>query len=257
MTRQSPGAPRLPRQWIPGAAPDTVARVDAAASHHLVTVLRLREGDRLEAFDGAGARFDARLERADPHAAQVAIGARRSSPAEPALALTLVQGLPSADKMDWVIEKAVELGVDAIVPVQARHSLVRLDGERAARRLAHWQRLAVAACTQCGRDRLPTIAPVQPWPAACAAVARDRPALLLDPLADVRLAALAPQVRRAAAATVCIGPEAGWSDDERASARAAGMTAVSLGARVLRTETAGLAAIAVLQALAGDYAPTE
>lgn len=257
MNRDSPGTGRPPRQWVPDATPHARVVVDGAASHHLVTVLRLREGDPVEAFDGVGSRYDARLERADPRAAILALAARRDSPAEPSLALTLVQGLPSADKMDWVIEKAVELGVVAIVPVQTRRSVVRLDGDRAARRLAHWQRLAVAACTQCGRDRLPRIAPVQSWESACAVAGREGPGLLLEPGAGTRVAAAAAAVRSAGAATLCVGPEAGWSDEERAIAAAAGLTPVSLGPRVLRTETAGLAAVAVLQALAGDYAATE
>jgi 16S rRNA (uracil1498-N3)-methyltransferase len=217
--------------------------------HYLTRVLRLRKGDRVQVFDGHGGRFDALLVEDSAQQANLKIGARIESCPESPLSITLAQCLSSADKMDWTIEKAVELGVSAIQPLLSRRSVVRLDAHRARNRLEHWQRIIVAACMQCGRDRLPPIAapaPLEHW-----LDQRDRThgAIMLSPDADIALSSLPLQV---AALDLLVGPESGFAPEELANCVAAGFQTARLGPRVLRTETAGLTAIAILQARAGD-----
>ncbi|HYF59476.1 MAG TPA: 16S rRNA (uracil(1498)-N(3))-methyltransferase [Burkholderiaceae bacterium] len=239
----------------------TTVRLDAESSHHALRVLRLAPGDAIEVFDGGGLRCPGTLLDADARGASVALGAPREAGTESPLALGLAQGLPAGDKMDWVIEKAVELGVSVVQPLFARRSLTRLEGDRAVRRLAHWRRIAVAACMQCGRDRIPEIAeplPLARWlagPGADALPGRAPGApgparWMLSPRGTGALATLpAP----AGGAWLLAGPESGLSEDEEARALAAGWTPLRLGPRTLRTETAGLAAIAALQARFGDF----
>ena len=168
---------------------------------------------------------------------------------ESPLQIVLVQALASGDKMDWVVQKAVELGASAIQPVQAERSVLRLVGERADKRQAHWQQVAVAACEQCGRNRIPEVRPLQPlthWLA-------DHRDGLTYVLAPGGAASFAEEPVPQQVAHVLVGPEGGWSDAEMAAFDAAGCRRVRLGPRVLRTETAGLAAIAALQARWGDF----
>ncbi|MCC7060550.1 MAG: 16S rRNA (uracil(1498)-N(3))-methyltransferase [Burkholderiaceae bacterium] len=227
--------------------------LDARQSHHLVRVLRITPGAALECFDGAGARFEAHVERADPRACLIRLGARVEADTESALRITLVQCLGSADRMDWAIEKAVELGVHAIQPLESERSPVRLDAARAQRRHQHWSRIVAAACMQCGRDRLPALGPVlafDRWigdPDRSGAATR----IVLDPQAPTPLSQLHPEPSRPI--ELRVGPQSGWAATELHAAGLAGFCAARLGPRVLRAETAGLAAIAALQALAGDF----
>lgn len=236
------------------AGPGDPVTLDARRSHHLVRVLRLRAGESVEAFDGAGNLFAATVAEADPKRSVLRLGDRLSRETESPLSITLAQCLSSAERMDWTIEKAVELGVAAIVPLASARSVVRLDADRAARRHAHWQRIIVAACAQSGRSRLPALAPVTPlagWLRAGLPGARN---WMLDPTAATSLRDLALRAT-ADATTACAilcGPESGFADDEHAAAVAAGWVPARLGPRVLRTETAGLAALAALQVLGGD-----
>jgi 16S rRNA (uracil1498-N3)-methyltransferase len=230
-------------------------RLDPEASHHALRVLRLGPGDPVELFNGDGRRFPGQLLDSDARGASVLLAAPIDAGTESPLAIGLAQALPAGDKMDWVVEKAVELGVVAIQPLFSQKSLLRLDGARAERRLAHWRRVAVAACMQCGRDRLPLIAgplPLSRWLAdgtpPLAGSAPDH-RLLLSPRADATLAGLA---RPLGSAWLLAGPEGGFSADEDAGIRAAGWQGLRLGPRILRTETAGLAAVAALQARFGD-----
>ncbi|MBI1942088.1 MAG: 16S rRNA (uracil(1498)-N(3))-methyltransferase [Betaproteobacteria bacterium] len=220
--------------------------LNAEAAHHAVRVLRLREGDAVVLFDGRGGEYEARLSLPGRGPVLAELGARRAIERESPLAVTLVQAVSSGEKMDFTIQKAVELGVTAIQPVLAARSLVRLAGEREAKRLAHWRRVAIAACEQCGRNRIPAIA--EPLP-----LERYRPhaagaRLLLSPQGERKLSELAESPL-----TLAIGPEAGFGAAEEAHLLAAGFTRARLGARVLRTETAALAALAALNALAGDF----
>lgn len=247
--------PRILIAAANGPAPvDEAIRVlDARQSHHLVRVLRLAADAPVECFDGQGTRFDARIERADAKACTVRLIAPIASVTESPLAITLVQGISAAERMDWTVEKAVELGVHAIQPVVTARTPARLDAQRLQRRHEHWARIVEAACMQCGRDRLPVLGvPVEfdRWLAGTApAPARTRVAL--DPEGTARLADLG--VERSFSIDLLVGPESGLSPAELQAACAAGFRAVRLGPRVLRTETAGPAAIAALQALAGDF----
>ncbi len=241
----------IARFHFPHALPESGALIlPEALAHHALRVLRLREGDAIVLFDGGGGEIDAQLRR-DGRELLAVLGARRSENRESPLVLELAQALPTGDKMDWVIQKAVELGVHAIQPLQAERSVLRLSGERAERRLAHWCQVAIAACEQCGRNRLPQIRPLR-TPAQWLAEASASPLWVMDPRGTQRLAA-APLPDPEQGLRLAVGPEGGWSEGELASLRAAGCVAVTLGPRVLRTETAGLAALAVLQARWGDF----
>lgn len=224
-------------------ADDTEFDLDPGAARHLVRVLRLRVGDAFTAFDGSGAEWPSVL--VDERRART--GHARTPSRESNLSVTLVQGISRGERMDWTLQKAVELGVSRIVPVIAERTTVRLSGERAAKRVAHWNGVIVSACEQSGRNTLPTLAPVQSLDEWLEKVAT--PALVLDPTATHGLRAFASH---APDFTLLVGPEGGFSERELAAARAAGCAGVRLGPRILRTETAGVAALAALQALFGD-----
>lgn len=219
-----------------------------ALAHHAVRVLRLAEGDPLVLFDGRGDEIAARLS-VRGKAVFAVLGARSSPQRESPLQLVLVQALATGDKMDWIVQKAVELGVAAIQPIQAERSVLRLSGERMDKRLAHWRQIIVAACEQSGRNLLPRIEaplPLASWLQA----ARGTNCYMLAPGGASGLDRLP---RPVGPVQLMIGPEGGWSAAELAACAAAGCTPVGLGPRVLRTETAGLAAIAALQAWWGDF----
>lgn len=219
------------------------------AAHHAARVLRLAPGDPLVLFSGEGGEFAAQVVAAARGAVKVRVGAHRSGDRESPLALTLAQALLSGEKMDLVIQKAVELGAARVQPLATARDVARLAGERAGKRLAHWQAVAVAACEQCGRNRVPEVAPVQGlarWLGAAPGAAR----FVLAPGAGAGLRALDPP---AGPAVLLVGPEGGLAPEELAAAEAAGFRRLTLGPRVLRTETAGLAALAALQALWGDF----
>ena len=230
-------------------------QLDEQASHHAVRVLRLTAGAALEVFNGSGLRWPATLLEARANGAAVQLADPIDAGTESPMALHLAQCLPGGDKMDWVVEKAVELGVRSIQPLQARRSVLRLDGPRAAKRLGHWQRIAIAACMQCGRDRVPEIHPVidlDRWlqtPVQQGGPDPDAPRWLLSPDGGERVRVGATPERL----WLLVGPEGGLTDDETAGALAAGWERLQLGPRVLRTETAGLAALAAVQTRFGDF----
>jgi 16S rRNA (uracil1498-N3)-methyltransferase len=209
----------------------------------------MKEGDRLRLFDGRGGEWTARIDRLKPHP-HVVLEQFDDRLTESPLEVTLVQSLPSGDKMDWVVQKAVELGVGTLQPVAARRSVIRLSGEKAERRARHWQGVAISACEQSGRSVVPEVAPVLDLPQYLAHPARENELrLVLAPGAEVRLRDLPPPP---GPVTLLIGPEGGFEEDELLMARSAGFRALGFGPRILRTETAGLAAIAALMALWGD-----
>lgn len=226
-------------------------RLSRGATEHVLRVLRMRAGEALTLFDGRGGEYPAQLLRTEKASAVVAVGEHHAIERESPLSITLLQSLARGEKMDWIVQKATELGVAAIVPVASERSEVRLDGERAGRRLAHWRGVAIAACEQSGRARLPEVAA----PCALAQALQALPAsgcrLALDPEAEATVATLQPAARLPV--VVGIGPEGGWSPGDLARLRGAGFTGLRLGPRVLRTETAGIAAIAALQARLGDF----
>lgn len=218
-------------------------------ANHLLRVLRLREGDPCVLFNGDGCDYPAELLQAGKRNASVRIGAAQPVDNESPLAITLLQGVARGEKMDLILQKATELGVAAIVPVWAERTEVKLDAARVDKRVAHWRSVVISACEQSGRARVPQLsAPLALADAARAAA--DSPCrLILDPQGEQRLRSLAIG---GAAATIAIGPEGGWSPRDRATLEATGFVGLRLGPRILRTETAGLAAIAALQAHHGD-----
>ena len=221
-----------------------------SAGAHLVRVLRLHDGDACVMFNGDGHDYDARLLSAGKRGVEAEVHAIRVVDNESPLRLVLLQGIARGEKMDLILQKATELGVAAIVPVFADRTEVRLDGERLEKRTAHWRSVVASACEQSGRARIPELA--APRGLAEAAVALDTEALklTLDPLGEHRFDTLLPV--GVAGIVIGIGPEGGWSEKDRLILRNAGFSGLRLGPRVLRTETAGLAAIAALQAKFGD-----
>lgn len=229
----------------PGAhvdLPEPVAR-------HAVRVLRLPPGAPMVLFDGRGGEYLAHIQRIERDRVVAELASWTEIERESPLQVTLVQALQAGDKMDFTIQKAVELGVSAIVPVDSRRSVLKLAGERAARRVAHWQGVAASACEQCGRNQVPIVAPLERLDQWLARPADGALRLMLAPDAETTLAGLAP----AKHVQLLIGAEGGLDPQEVIAARQAGFQAVRLGPRVLRTETAGLAALAALQALWGDF----
>jgi 16S rRNA (uracil1498-N3)-methyltransferase len=224
----------------------------AEPSAHLLRVLRLRPGSELTLFNGRGGEYAARLLGAARARARVAIGAHQAIERESPLRLTLLQGVARGERMDQIVQKATELGVQRIVPLGCEFSVVRLDAAKRAQRAVHWRSVAIAACEQCGRNRPPLVeAATEPDAALAALGADDGLRLMLQPDSPATLAALAAGLR---AAVLLVGPEGGLSGREQELARSAGFHACRLGPRVLRTETAPLAALSALQALAGDLA---
>ncbi|MCB1894692.1 MAG: 16S rRNA (uracil(1498)-N(3))-methyltransferase [Zoogloeaceae bacterium] len=221
--------------------PDMVA-------HHAAKVLRLRVGASLVLFDGSGREVEARLLSVG-RASRVALLRWSAPERESPLRTVLVQALASAEKLDWVVQKAVELGVSAIQPIVAERSVSRLSGDRAERRERHWQQVAVAACEQSGRNLIPRIEPIAEL-AQWLGQSREAPPLVLRPDSGRRLSALP---KPAGDVRLLVGPEGGWSERELAMFDTAGCLGVALGPRVLRTETAGLAALAAAQLLWGDF----
>ena len=219
------------------------------AAQHVAKALRLKAGDSLVLFDGLGGEYDATIQRIDRARVDVKVGGWRETPTESRLEVGLVQGLPeAADKMDWIIQKATELGVAWIQPVTCERSVVRLSGERAERREAHWRRVAIAACEQSGRTRIPEVRGTlqfMTWMAAAPAP----PRWLLDPQG----APVAARAKPGIPFELVVGPEGGLAERERELAISRGCEPVALGPRILRTETAALAALAAIHALWGDF----
>ena len=223
------------------ALPETTA-------HHALNVLRLQEGDALILFNGAGGEYRATLVAANKREARARLHGFEAAERESPLDITLALGISAGERMDHSVQKATELGVSAIVPLAAERSVVKLAGERADRRLQHWRHVVIAACEQCGRNRVPAVAPVQTLFHYLAQPRGGKTLLMLSPDAATPLKSVA----RSAAAIVLVGPEGGFTPAEAQAAQAGGFEPVSLGPRILRTETAPVAALAVLQALWGD-----
>jgi len=218
------------------------------AFHHAVRVRRLRVGDELVLFSGDGREATGTLTAITRDAADAAISTVLAIDRESPLHVTLLQGLSAGDRMDYTLQKAVELGVNAIVPVATQRSVVRLDRERADKRQAHWRQILIGACEQSGRNRIPEILPVVSLPVALAGVTAAQ-CFVLSFAGGARVRELeAP----AGPIALLAGPEGGLTADEERAARAAGFAPLSLGPRVLRTETAAVAALAAMQAVWGD-----
>lgn len=220
-----------------------------AVSRHALGALRLKPGAEVVLFNGDGSEYAGVLE-VKGSAAWVDCQGRDTPLRESPLEIWLAQGISAGDRMDYTIQKAVELGVAGIVPLTMRRSVVRLDGERAEKRRRHWQGVVIAACEQSGRNRVPEVAPIarfDDWLARARDMAGGK--LLLDP-AGGRLLELA---KPTGAVWLLAGPEGGFDPEESDLARAAGFLSMRLGPRILRTETAGVAALAAMQVAWGDF----
>lgn len=237
--------PRLHVEDLPLATGAELVLPPGPARH--VQVLRLQPGDPLILFDGRGGEWEARVHAMGRSEVAVSVGTHRPVERELPLAVTLAVAMPANDRMDFVVEKAAELGVAALQPLVAERSVLRLAGERADKRRAHWQSVAVAAAEQSGRTRVPQVAPVRPLADWLAGLAPAQPPgtrwmLSLEPGAQP----LAAQALPRGTLTVLSGPEGGLSEAECRAARAAGHVPVDLGPRVLRADTAPLAVLAWL-----------
>jgi len=222
------------------------------SAHHAIRVLRLREGDDVTLFNGRGGEFAARIASIQRLRMLIDVLQHRVVEREAPLRITLVQGMSAGEKMDSTVRKAVELGVAEIQPLVAARSVARPKGERADSRRAHWQKVAISACEQCGRNRIPTVHPLVADVAAYRAPGGDDVRkILLSPQAELRFSqACNPG---SGGVILAAGPEAGFTAQEEAAFVDAGFVPVRLGPRVLRTETAALAALAALNALRGDF----
>ena len=236
-----------PRFFVdpPLAASDSLTLPERAARH--AQVLRLQPGDAVTLFDGTGGQWSAQIAAMERHGVQVRLLEHSQHEVETPVAVTLALAMPANDRMDALVEKATELGALAIVPLHTERSVLRLTDERARRRQAHWQAIAVAACEQCGRNRVPVIHPVQAlgaWLAGLSSMDTGNARWLLGWRAA--LAWSETTARPVTAVTLLSGPEGGFGDAEEDLARLRGFVSLSLGARVLRADTAPLAALAAL-----------
>jgi 16S rRNA (uracil1498-N3)-methyltransferase len=238
----------MPRFFCPTSlTTGTALTLPAGAARH-VQVLRLQPGDAITLFNGQppGGEFDATVTHMGRSDVQVEVGPHRSTEREPIRQVHLAVGMPANDRMDWLVEKATELGVASIQPLMSERSVLRLTGERADKKVAHWQSVAVAACEQCGGNRVPTVHSMQSlanW--LKARPASDSVNRLLLSLAPTSTPLALQLALTAGALCFLSGPEGGLSPAEEAAALEAGFAPVSLGPRVLRSETAALAALAL------------
>jgi 16S rRNA (uracil1498-N3)-methyltransferase len=241
---------RLTRVYVDAALePGARLSLTGGAAGHLTRVLRLRPKAALTLFNGRGGQYAASIERVHGSKVTVAVGKHEPIERESPFPLTLAQGVSRGERMDLVVQKATELGVARLVPVLTERSIVRLDEEQSDRKSSHWRAVAIAACEQCGRNRLPEVVLPARLREFLRQPAADSVRLLLSPLAQLRIEDVP---RPAHGVTVLIGPEGGLSDAEQQGALTAGFTAVNLGPRVLRTETAAIAALTLLQREFGD-----
>jgi 16S rRNA (uracil1498-N3)-methyltransferase len=220
-----------------------------AVANHAVRVLRLKVGDELVLFDGEGGESPAVLTDVARNSATVSLSEYSQVNRESPLDLWLVQALAVGDKMDWIVQKAVELGATGVLPWQADRSVLKLDAARADKRRVHWEAVAVSACEQCGRNRIPFVEAPQSLTGVLARCAGRRVIAMMPATGD------APPLRAEPMALV-VGPEGGFSDAETMLLKTTNATLLNLGPRVLRTETAGLAALAALNAHMGDFGLT-
>ena len=244
---------RLTRVYVDAALePGTRLTLPASAAGHLTRVLRLRSKAAVTLFNGLGGEYAATIEQVRGSKVTVAVGDHQAIERESPFPLTLAQGVSRGERMDLVVQKATELGVSRLVPVLTERSVVRLDEQQSDRKSSHWRAIAIAACEQCGRNRLPEVALPAPLRELLREPVGGSVRLLLSPAAARRIEDVPRPESGASGVTVLIGPEGGLSEEEHAQALAAGFVAVNLGPRVLRTETAAIAALTLLQREFGD-----
>ncbi|HGO7396685.1 TPA: 16S rRNA (uracil(1498)-N(3))-methyltransferase [Neisseria meningitidis] len=241
----------MPRFHLPEnlSVGQTVALPDNIVRH--LNVLRVRPNENITLFDGKGKAHAARLTVLEKRRAEAEILHEDTTDNESPLNITLIQSISSGDRMDFTLQKSVELGVTAIQPVISERCIVRLDGERAAKRLARWQEIVISACEQSGRNTVPPVLPIIGYREALDKMPSESTKLIMS----INRARKLGDIRQPSGAIVfMVGPEGGWTKQEEQQAFEAGFQAVTLGKRILRTETAPLAALAAMQTLWGDFA---
>ncbi len=240
---------RITRIFQPVAlASGARVELDEHAAHHLAHVLRIKPGASLVLFNGTGGEYQAQVQSVGKHGVVVEVGARADPVRESKLETILAQGVSRGERMDYTLQKAVELGVSRIVPLLTEHTMVNVSGARRERREQHWRSIVVSACEQCGRNVVPKLDTTHEFGAWLKADSGGLK-LVLHQDGEKSLSELPPPSEPV---TLLVGPEGGLSDAEVASAQAVGFTVLRLGPRTLRTETAGVAALAALQATWGD-----
>lgn len=241
----------MPRFHLPEnlSVGQTVALPENIVRH--LNVLRVRPNENITLFDGKGKAHAARLSFLEKRRAEAEILHEDTTDNESPLNITLIQSISSGDRMDFTLQKSVELGVTAIQPVISERCIVRLDGERAAKRLARWQEIVISACEQSGRNTIPPVLPIISYREALDKMPSESTRLIMS----INRARKLGDIRQPSGAIVfMVGPEGGWTEQEEQQAFDAGFQAVTLGKRILRTETAPLAALAAMQTLWGDFA---
>ncbi|HET7779614.1 MAG TPA: 16S rRNA (uracil(1498)-N(3))-methyltransferase [Rudaea sp.] len=241
---------RIPRVHVDQPlGPGREVLLPEQSGEHIARVLRLERGHPLILFNGDGCEYPAILASLAKRAVTAEVTAMRAIERESPLHLTLAQGIARGEKMDWILQKATELGVARIVPIVTERTEVKLDEERAERRVLHWTQVIAGACEQSGRTRLPQLEMPQRLDRWLSALEGDAARLALIPGGDVGARELPPMPH---GALLCVGPEGGFSEKDVAMLLQSQFRALRLGPRILRTETAGIAALAALQALQGD-----
>lgn len=245
-----PGHRRVPRLFLERDLGGAALALDEREGHYLGHVLRLKRGDELVVFNGRGTERHARIGVLQRRGGELELLEEVVPQPESSLEITLLQSLAKADAMDLIVQKATELGVRTLVPVQTEFSVVRLDAERSARRLEHWQRIARSACEQSGRHRPPVIVPPRPLADALVSLPPVELKLALDTTSATRLERDRPPPRNVVFA---IGPEGGFGASDLERLTRAGFERIGVGPRILRTETAAIAVCALAQACWGDF----
>ncbi len=238
---------RIPRIYVTQAlATGAGLALDPGPANHVARVLRMGPGDSISLFNGEGGEYSATITAAGKRSVEVAVGDYRSNDLESPLQVELGIGISRGDRMDWVLQKATELGATRLVPLLTERTEVKLKAERVEKKQQHWQQVLISACEQCGRNRLPVLKQakkLEDWLSGCGAERK----FVLHHRAEATSSSTAP-----ASVALAIGPEGGLSETEISTARAAGFESLTLGPRILRTETAPLAALAILQSRWGD-----
>jgi 16S rRNA (uracil1498-N3)-methyltransferase len=235
----------------PSSFTETTVRLDADEAHHLTRVLRLGSGAQVFVFDGEGVEHECEVARVAKHEVDLNLLRRLDDVVESPLRLTLAQALIKGDKFDWVIQKATELGASRIVPLVTEHSDIKRAEDRAGQRLQRWRRISLEALKQCGRRRLVEICEPAPFDEFCASADRDA-CLIFTERGGGNLAEVSTKLRDVNQLSLCVASEGGWSERELRKAASCGFTPVSLGSRILRTETAAIVAVSLAQHLFGD-----
>lgn len=241
----------MPRFYVDFAlSPDSVVELPDDVVRHL-NVLRVKNTEEIVLFNGNGKAYSALPEVLEKRRASVRILREEATDNESPLNITLVQAVSAAERMDFTLQKSVELGVAEIRPVISERCVVRLSGERAEKRVARWQEIVVSACEQSGRNIVPKVLPLTTYAQALQQLPQETTKLLMSLNRAQKLSDIRPQSGKV---VFMVGPEGGWTEKEEQQAFDAGFQSVTLGKRVLRTETASLAAIAAMQTLWGDFA---